>query len=190
MATDPRVVRSRARVLDSVVELLAERGVAGTTVDAIVERSGVARTTLYRHWPTRADVLLAAFEASIEAPGPPDLGSLRADLRALVGGLCEALGSSPWAALVPTLVDAAERDPQFAAVHHRFAAARSEPLREVVRRGVARDELPGDVDVEQVVELVSGPVFYRRLVAGAPVDRAYGEALVDRVLLAYAVDPA
>jgi AcrR family transcriptional regulator len=185
MSTDPRVTRSRAKVLACAVELLAERGLAGTSVEAIVERSGVAKTTIYRHWPTRGDVILDAIDACIEPPAAADLGSLRADLHALIGGLCEALSTSRWAGLLPSLIEAAERDPEFAEVHRRFAAARTAPLREVIARAIERGELPREIDVEQLVDLLSGPVFYRRLVAGRPIDRPYGRALVDRVLLAY-----
>jgi hypothetical protein len=87
--------------------------------------------------------------------------------------------------MMPSLIDAAERDPEFAEVHRRFAAARTAPVREIISRGIARGELPDDADIEQLIDLLSGPVFYRRLVAGQPVDRIYGERLVDRVLHAY-----
>ncbi len=185
MSTDPRVTRSKAKVIDCALELLAERGVAGTSVEAIVERSGVAKTTIYRHWPTRGEVILDAIDTCIEPPAAPDLGTVRADLHALIGGLCEALSASRWAALMPSLIDAAERDPEFAEVHRRFAATRTAPVREILCRGINRGELPGDTDVDQMIDLLSGPVFYRRLVAGEPVDRTYGERLVDRILHAY-----
>lgn len=182
---DPRVTRSRTRIIDVTLELLAERGVEGTTVEAIAERSGIAKTTIYRHWPTRGDVILDAFAASTTPPATPDTGALRPDLQALIGGLCEALSSTPWAALLPSLIDAAQRDPELAAMHASFAASRTAAVREVVDRGIARRELPTDADIELLIDLVSGPVFYRRLVSGAPLDRAYANTLVDRVLRAW-----
>ncbi len=188
MSTDPRVVRSKAKVIDSALELLAERGVAGTSVEAIVERSGVAKTTVYRHWPTRGELILDAIDACIEPPVTPDLGALRADLHALIGGLCEALSTTRWAALMPSLIDAAERDPEFAEIHHRFATTRNAPLHDVIGRAIDRGELPPDVDAELLSDLLAGPVFYRRLVAGAPLDRSDGERLVDQVLHAYTSD--
>jgi AcrR family transcriptional regulator len=185
MSIDPRVARSKAKVVDAALELLGERGVTGTSVEAIVERSGVAKTTVYRHWPTRGDLILEAIDTCIEPPVAPDLGSLRADLHALIGGLCDALSSTRWAALMPSLIDAAERDPEFAEVHRRFAMTRATPLDEVISRALERGELPADIDVGLLGDLLSGPVFYRRLVAGQPLDHAYGVRLVDQVLLAY-----
>lgn len=185
MSIDPRVARSKAKVIDATLGLLTERGVTGTSVEAVVERSGVAKTTIYRHWPTRGELILDAIDACIEPAVVPDLGTLRADLHALIGGLCDALSSTRWAALMPSLIDAAERDPEFAEIHRRFATTRASPLHEVIRRGIERGELAGDVDVELLSDLLAGPVFYRRLVAGQPLDRASGERLVDRILLAY-----
>jgi AcrR family transcriptional regulator len=182
MSTDPRVTRSKAKVIDAAVTLLTERGVAGTSVDAVVERSGVAKTTVYRHWPTRADLLLDAIDACIEPPVAPDLGDLRTDLYALIGGLCEALSTTRWAALLPSLIDAAAREPEFAAIHRRFATTRTTPLHTVLRRGIERGELPPDTDTGLLADLLAGPVFYRRLVTGEHLDRAYGTNLVDVVL--------
>lgn len=185
MSTDPRVTRSKAKVIDAAMALLAERGVAGTSVEAIVERSGVAKTTVYRHWPTRADLILDAIDACIDPPVAPDLGGLHADLHALIGGLCEALSTTRWAALLPSLIDAAERDPEFAEIHHRFATTRTTPLHAVIHRAIERGELPSDTDTDLLADLLSGPVFYRRLVAGEHLDRSYGQRLVDQVLHAY-----
>lgn len=167
------------------LELLAERGVAGTSVEAIAERSGVAKTTVYRHWATKAEVILEAIETCVQAAHAPDTGSLREDLHVMIGGLCTALSRAPWAAFMPSLIDAAQRDPDFAQVHHRFASARTAPLREVLTRAVERGELPAGVDQDELVDLLSGPVFYRRLISGDLLDQAYAERVVDRVLRAY-----
>src|SRR3954471_21817841 len=77
---DERIVRSRTTVMNATVELLFERGYGGTTVDEISRRSGVAKTTIYRHWPTRTDLLREAC-ATIGTPlDRPDTGNLKDDL--------------------------------------------------------------------------------------------------------------
>src|SRR6202034_3827583 len=71
---DPRVARTRAAVLGAAIDLLAERGYSGFSVEGVVERTGIAKTTLYRHWPTRDDLLAAAIAGST-VPGSTVPGS-------------------------------------------------------------------------------------------------------------------
>ncbi|AEE46182.1 TetR/AcrR family transcriptional regulator [Cellulomonas fimi] len=181
---DPRVVRSRDRVLAGTVELVIERGIAGTTIEAVSERTGVARTTIYRHWPSQSALVLAAFGSVLQVPSAPDSGSLRDDLLVLVEGLAAAL-AGPAARLMPALIDAAERDPRFAALHREEATTRHAPVLLVIRRGIARGELPPETDPVDVLDLVTGPLFYRRWVGAGRVDADYVRTVVDTVLTAY-----
>ncbi|MBU8861676.1 MULTISPECIES: TetR/AcrR family transcriptional regulator [unclassified Micromonospora] len=182
--TDPRVRRTRALVIDTVLALLAERGVAGTTVEAVAERSGVAKTTIYRHWDGQAALVLDAFAGVRSPPADPDTGTLRGDLLALVTGLAAAVSRGPAAGLWFALVDAAERDPRLRELHHREAETRHGVILRIVERAVARGELPRGTDPAEVLDLLAGPVFYRRATRG-DVDRRFAERLVDRVLGAY-----
>ena len=86
-ALDERVRRSRATVLDATTQLLFERGFGGATVDEIARRSGVAKTTIYRHWPTRTDLLRNACSTLSTPLDTPDAGSLEADMTALMTNL-------------------------------------------------------------------------------------------------------
>ncbi|WP_307844638.1 TetR/AcrR family transcriptional regulator [Actinotalea solisilvae] len=178
----PRVARSRARALTAALELLVERGIAGTTIEAVADRSGVAKTTIYRQWPGQAALVQDAFDSLLQPPDAPDTGSVRGDLLLLVGGLADALSSSPAARLMPALIDAAERDADFAELHRRQAARRHAPVLRVLERAVRRGELAKDADLGLLLDLLSGPLFYRRMVSGGPLDRAYAERVVDHVL--------
>lgn len=184
-AEDPRVTRSKAAIIEATLELLAERGVADTTVEAIAERSGVAKTTIYRHWDDKAEVVLSALGAMLEPPRDPDTGDLRQDLEQLLMGLARSLTDSPIASLLPSLIDAAERDPAFAKVHRRFAEARHRIVRGILQRGLERGELRVDADLEEVMESLAGPLFYRRLVRHEPIPPARCTAVVDAVLQVY-----
>ncbi|MDO8105643.1 TetR/AcrR family transcriptional regulator [Isoptericola sp. b441] len=93
--TDPRVVRSRAAVLAAATQLLATDGVAGTTIEAVAARSGVAKTTIYRHWPDQRALVRDAFGVALPMPAAPDTGTLAGDLLALATGLARALADSP-----------------------------------------------------------------------------------------------
>lgn len=181
-AEDPRVTRSKAAVIEAALALIAQRGVATTTVDEISERSGVAKTTIYRHWNSKPEVVLDAISSQLEPPPLPETGDLRQDLYQLVEGLARALTDSPLAPLMSSLIDAAERDPEFAALHRRHARQRHDVVRRVLRRGIARGELPGDTDLAAALDLLAGPVFYRRLVSQGSVDAVFCRWVVDVVL--------
>jgi AcrR family transcriptional regulator len=182
---DPRVERSRAAVIAAALELVSERGIDQTSVEAISARSGVAKTTIYRHWPSKPELVLEAIGTVLTPPEDPDTGTLRGDLHELVGTLADAMSTGSMAGLLTTMVDAAERDPEFAALHRRELSGRHRVVTRVIRRGVERGELPGDTDVDEVLALVTGPVFYRRLVTHGRVDHHFAHAVVDRVLTAY-----
>src|ERR1019366_2515587 len=77
---DPRVVRTRTAVLEAAIDLLAERGYSGFSVEGVVEATGIAKTTLYRHWPTRDDLLAAVIGQLGGAGELPGTGSVRQDL--------------------------------------------------------------------------------------------------------------
>jgi AcrR family transcriptional regulator len=182
---DPRVLRSRRTVLEATLRLLADRGIAGTTIEAVAERSGVAKTTIYRQWDSQAALVRDAFDSVLQTPPVPATGSLRGDLVQLVAGFAAALATSPATGLMFALIDAAERDPAFAQVHRRQAAARHAMILDVVRRAVEAGDLPAGTDPAEVLDLLAGPIFHRRAVTGEIVDAAFAERIVDRVLAAY-----
>lgn len=186
LRTDPRVLRSRATVIAATLNLLTERGIAATTIEAVAERSGVAKTTIYRHWADQPALVLDAFASTLREPPDPDTGTLRGDLHALTGGLAAALRTGPAAGLMPALIDAAERDPAFAALHRQEATRRHRVVRAVIARGIARGEMPPNTDPDDVLDLLVGPIFYRRWVsAGTGTDdTTFAERVVDLVLAA------
>ena len=185
---DPRVSRSKAAVVEATIELLGERGVADTTIEAIAERSGVAKTTIYRHWDGKPEVVIAALQTMRPAPTVPDTGDLRHDLEQLLAQFAKAVSDSPLARLLPSLIDAAERDPEFAAVHERLMVERLRTVRGILQRGVERGELGADVDLDEVMEHLAGPLFFRRLVRREPLTRAHTNRIVHVVLRAYGTE--
>ena len=187
--TDPRMLRSRATVLDTTLRLLAERGIGATTIEAVAEHSGVAKTTIYRQWDSQAELVLDAFGSILRAPADPDTGSLREDLVGLLGGFAQALCTGPAPGLMFTLIDAAERDPAFAALHRREAEIRHAVILAVIIRGIERGELPAGTDPADVLDLLAGPIFHRRAVSAGTVDPAFAEHVVDLVLAAYRCAP-
>jgi AcrR family transcriptional regulator len=179
------VLRTRGSVIRATLGLLAERGIAGTTIEAVAEVSGVAKTTIYRHWDSQSALVLDAFDSVLRPPSDPDTGTLRGDLRELMTGLARSLSAGPATGLMFALIDAAERDAAFATLHRREAGTRHAVILAVIARGIARGELPAGTDPADVLDLLAGPLFHRRAVSAGSVDTGFPERVVDRVLAAY-----
>ena len=179
---DPRVTRTRATVIAATLELIAERGIPATTIEAVCERSGVAKTTIYRHWPDQHRLALDAIATTLHQPTDPDTGTLRGDLIALLSGLAEAIQSGPAARHMTALIDAAERDPAFAALHREEAAIRHGVVLDAIRRGVTRGELLAGTKPSEVLDLLAGPIVYRRWMTGKTITRAFVARVVDVTL--------
>ncbi len=182
--TDPRVVRSRAAILDATVASVLERGIDGSSVEDICARSGVARTTVYRHWDTKPELVLDALSQTLRPPKDPTTGDVRDDLVALVGSFARALADGPLARLLTVMAEGATRDAHLAEVHHREARRRHAVVRDVIDRGVSRGQLPTVLDVDHAVAALLGPVVYRVLVAGQQVAPDDVATIVDDVLAA------
>lgn len=181
--TDPRVARSQVAIIDATIALLLEGGIDDLSVDAIAERAGVSKATIYRHWETRQHLIMDALSAMKRAVEPPDTGSLRGDLIALLTAVSEHL-ASPAGSVYCTLTGAAEHDAQLAEMRREFAAERGNSMRTVLGRGIERGELPADTDTELMLGRLVGPLFYLRMARGETVPAHWPEQLVDAALAA------
>ena len=182
-APDQRVVRSKARVLEETYRLLFEGGIGGVSVDEVARRSGVAKTTIYRHWPTRSALVLDAC-SKMGGPEPsPDTGSLREDLTILAQRVADQLRDAAWPSVLPSIiVDAAERDPAIAGMHERLHAANMQPFLDAIAAAHRRGELPAERDAAALVAEVVGPLFYRRWFSKEPIDPAFVTGVVIHAL--------
>jgi AcrR family transcriptional regulator len=185
---DPRVARTRATVLGAAIDLLAERGYSGFSVEGVVERTGVAKTTLYRHWPTRDDLLAAAITkldgagldgagldgagldgagldgAGLDGAEPlPDTGSVRQDLLDLQARRVRAARTTQWERCMPALVEAAAHHPELAALIARLTGQILAQIETLLARGIQRGELRDDLDPRLAASALIGPIVFRRL---------------------------
>jgi AcrR family transcriptional regulator len=180
---DPRVERTRRVVLEATTELLAEEGYGAVTIEAVAARSGVAKSTIYRHWPGRVELINDAFQA-LKLPMPDSTeGSVRDQVIARLEHLARSLTGSRWSSCLPTLIDAAEHDPEARALHGRLTSAGRQAMVDLLREGVEKGEFPADLDPEVMVDALAGPIFLRRLMSpDAPFDPASVRHLVDQLL--------
>jgi AcrR family transcriptional regulator len=179
---DDRVRRSKESVLETTYELLMEAGLAGVSVDEVSRRSGVAKTTIYRHWPSRTELLLDACSRMTSKFAIPDTGNLKGDLAALASSIATLLRSKNFSSVLPSIIDAAERDEQVAAVYSRIHAEHMAPLYVVIERARQRGELPRSTLAAEIVAAVVGPLFYRRWFSREPLDDSFLRAVVDRAV--------
>jgi AcrR family transcriptional regulator len=170
---DARVQRSKAAVLAQTYELLSAGGIGGVSIDEVSRRSGVSKTTIYRHWPSRAALLVEACSTIGSAPPVPDTGSFGGDLVALTEALAEQLRSARWAAVLPSIVDAAEREPDLAGLHADLHARLMAPFGVVTERARTRGELAADRGPADVTAAVAGPLFSRRWFSREPLDATF-----------------
>lgn len=162
---DPRRARSRARVLETAVEILREEGQSGLTIEAVAARSGVAKTTIYRQFADRDDLHVSALQASAPDVPMPRTGNLRDDVTAFCSGLNDKLQHSDFGSLFATAIDGAERSESLAAILAGVGAERRRALADRLRAAVNAGELPADTDLEMLNSQLVGPLFFRRFIS-------------------------
>lgn len=167
---DPRIVRSRAKILDSSLHELREHGYDNLTVEGIAARAGVGKSTIYRHFEDKADLVVSALERlKIHEPHPLGTSDLHTDLVGLLTTLSDGL-ADPWADLIPTLIDAGTRDPALDVRRRAMIETRREYALSILNAAVHREELPADTDVDLGVDILAGWLFYRRFARNRPID--------------------
>jgi AcrR family transcriptional regulator len=187
---DPRVERSRQAILDATLQLLAQDGDVGSlTVEAVAARSGVAKTTIYRRWRDKWELALDAVMIDMlpRLDEPVDVGDTRKELLTFINSVVKMLATPPYGQAMQALVSQIATDPDLARVYReQVVEPRHAELTPVVKRGIARGDLRPDTDVRLIHELLVGPIFYRLLFSGAPLDRNLGRRIVDAILAGFA----
>jgi AcrR family transcriptional regulator len=184
----PRSTECELAILQATRELLVEDGVRGLTVEKVAARAGVAKTTIYRRWRDKDELALAVVLEMVEQVVMlPELGNTRAELLAFVNAAVEVLGSTLMGRVMQGLVSDLATDPELAqAFRDRVVSVRDAEVERLVQRGIARGDLRRDTDAGSAHELLIGPVYYRLLLTGQPLDRAFAKRTVDAVLRAFA----
>ncbi|WP_421118024.1 TetR/AcrR family transcriptional regulator [Aquihabitans daechungensis] len=160
----PRSEQAHRSAIQTTVEVLLESGVDGVTFDEISSRSGVAKSTLYRHFGSKeALIALAARGCIVEHP-TPDTGNLEDDLLFLFGRYDEADQVKPLPQMLPMLIDAGTRDPKMQEVVDDVINERRRPIHTVIKLAQMRGEVSPDLDLDAAVATIVGPLTYRRIV--------------------------
>jgi AcrR family transcriptional regulator len=180
---DPRILRSRQLILRAALEELADVGYGAFAMEKVAARAGIAKSTLYRHWRSRLDLIADAFRTLHEQAAPDILtGSPRERVERVVRHVAEIVRDSIFSQCIPALVDAAERSPELRAFHHRFQLEARRPLVALIAEGVESGDFEPGLDPEQGAAALLGVLFYRRLMTGEPVDPNGAGVLVAALL--------
>jgi AcrR family transcriptional regulator len=178
-----RTARVRQAVIDATIDELSEVGYAALRFEAVAERAGVHKSTIYRRWGTKAALVSTAIiERRGELVPPPDTGSLRGDLIALLREIRLGL-QTPW--VTALLREAGPRTPHsedLYALLDRFWPERFRESKQVFVRAMERGELPAGTDPDLLLEMASGPLYFRLLMLGRELDDEFLERTADLVL--------
>ena len=188
----PRAGRPRSRQADEAIleagrQLLAEVGYSRMSMDQVARRAGVGKDTLYRRWPSklvlvRDGILRSALEA-VPVPETDDPGR---DLAVYLTRVAEFGTTTTFGSVVAGMVGEAYRNPELACAFQEWAGSRRQTVEELLCRVLRERGIDDTADLEMEVDLLLAPLYYRRLVSGAPVDGAMFDALVARLLPAEA----
>jgi AcrR family transcriptional regulator len=181
----PRSETAHRAVLAAAAELLLDRGLPGVSMDAVAERAGVSKATIYRWWPTKETLALDMLynEWAKVTPQTYESGSLRIDLLALLGAWSRLASGRPYGRVVAALLMEGRTDPAFSAEYQRrLVEPRRDQARAVFGHAVKRGEIPAETKVEVAIDLLYGPLYHRLLHGHAPLDDQFVDDLVELAL--------
>ncbi len=188
----PRSERSRKAILAAASELLLDGGLDSTSMDAVAERAGTSKATIYRWWPSKEllalEVLFAEWDA--QRPASSDTGALAGDLLALIRPWARQLGARPYGRVIAGLLTRAQSDPGFAEEYRaRFVEPRRDQAREIFARAIERGEIAKRTDVESALDLLYGAFYHRLLHGHAPLTDRFARTVVGYVVAGVSQTP-
>ncbi|MBO2458372.1 TetR/AcrR family transcriptional regulator [Actinomadura sp. LCR2-06] len=172
-----------------MVELVAERGVAQVTMDAVAQRAGVSKPAIYRRWPTKQDLVIAAAESRVGPLTIPDLGDFREELRVVLEFRARAYRAPGVDRLMAGVIGAAAEAGAARGAYGDYAFRVMAETRQILERGIVRGDVRPDVDVSAMTTLVAAPLIFRLVGEMAAPDERLVESLVELIGSAVAVRP-
>jgi len=157
----PLSQEARTKTLAAAQDLLQTAGVEGFNVDEVVRRSGVAKSTIYRHFASSDDLIISALDGMMVKYPTPDTGSLRGDLTAFIDSRMELFGDSSFQHILRGIHNRAATDVNFARLHRDFMSGEMAPIRDIMQRAQRRGEVHKDIDLDLAGDLIAGPCLIR-----------------------------
>jgi len=183
----PREPRADRAIHQATLELVGDHGVHAFRIDDVATCAGVGKGAIYRRYSSKEELVAGAVGSLVdEEIVVPDTGSTHGDLLALMREAVELYSGSLPARLMPNLVSAMAQRPELAqAVRDGFLSSRRAALSQVIERGVERGDLRGDIDIDLALDVLGGPLFYRLLITGGPIDDDLAHAVTDLIMTGF-----
>ena len=179
---DPRVAQTRRAVHAATLAVIAESGVQAATVERIADRAGVSRSTVYRRWPSLAQLYFEAFGTLARRAPQPVQGDTATELLRYLTDYADRLNDDTYCSVLVALLDAAWRNPELALVRGTLFDERSSRAAAIVDAGIAAGRLRTDLDRRQALDAIVAPFLYRRVVEQQRLTRQDVRRLRDDVL--------
>ncbi|MHB9856533.1 TetR/AcrR family transcriptional regulator [Streptomyces krungchingensis] len=180
----PREERVTSAALHAVTELVTERGVQAVAMDGVAARAGVSKPAIYRRWPSKQALIIAAAETRIGRSSVPDLGDLRAELREVLTARLAAYRQPGTDRLLAELIGAAAPDSGMRGAYVAHTERIMDEIRSVLERSIARGEVRPDISIRSAATLVAAPMIYRLLAECELPDACFVDDLVDLLVRA------
>ncbi len=179
---DPEIANA---ILVATLELLAEHGYRGTSLDAVAQRAGVGKPTLYRRWPSKQDLVVAALEKHADKVTLPSSGNARERVTQFMEDwwlIATESEKTTTTSVLASILGDLQRYPELGeAIHRGLLSHRRTQMHRLLQVGIDSGELQPDLDVDLIVDLLFSPLLVRRLVSGGPVSPKAARKIVDIV---------
>ena len=161
---NPRTTRVRQVILDAAGDLLIQQGAGEVTASRIAQETGVARTTIYRHWPDQSHLLLDTIDSLVAPHAPTTLtNNLELDLITGLTNLRTRMNRHPFRQIFAALLDLANQDQTLGAAQQRFVNGVLQPINDVLNAALERGDLSSEVDLPKALAALAGPLFHQHI---------------------------
>lgn len=181
----PRSEKSRQAIIQATISLMETMGYENLKIVDIARKAGVGKQTIYRWWHSKAELVIeAVLEETATHIGVPDTGSIGGDLRELLRNSCHRLCHTSSGTILAGLLMAGRKDALTLAVfRERFIESRRDVIRGLFKKHQNSQEIKAGINIELILDLIFGSMWYRLLVEHAPLDESFANELVDHILL-------
>jgi AcrR family transcriptional regulator len=183
----PRSEDARRRLITAALEIVATEGVGAVTADAVARRSGVAKTTLYRHFGSTDGLVFATVDESVTAQVPPDTGTLRGDLESIHRRYLDVAASRRSRELFAWMVAKSIESAEHRELFRRARVQPRGPTTVALQRAIARGEVDADIDVDMAMHMIQGPLISQRIVDDSDVSESDLAHMLDMTIRALGV---